>query len=86
MCNEMMGKCNVANCCAVSKKFIAALIEQPLLGSIFVIDFFLVFFIKNAHWTFTVLMVGGLVAMSMYYGQKLALFKMSQAEEIEKAD
>ena len=59
------------------KKLLSALIDQPVLGSIFIADFFMVFFVKTAHWTFSALMVGCLVAMSMYYGQKLALFKMS---------
>lgn len=80
MCNAMMGKCDI------SKKFMNALIDQPVLGSIFIADFFLVFFIKSAHWTFTTVMLGGLVAMSMYFGQKLALFKLPQAEKTEQAD
>jgi hypothetical protein len=78
MCNK--GKCEV------SKKIIGALIDQPLLGSVFIADFFLVFFIKSMHWTFTALMLGGLVAMSMYYGQKLALFKTCQAAQPEAAE
>ena len=60
------------------KKFMNALIDQPLLASLFVSDFFLVFFLKTAHWTFSALMIGSLVAMSMYYGQKLALFQISE--------
>jgi hypothetical protein len=59
------------------KKFINALIDQPLLASIFIADFFLVFFIKDAHWFFSALMMGGLVAMCMYYGQKLAIFQIN---------
>jgi hypothetical protein len=80
MCNAIMGKCDV------SKKFMSALIDQPILGSIFIADFFLVFFIKSAHWSFTALMLGGLIGMSMYFGQKLTVFKMPEAEQIEKAD
>jgi hypothetical protein len=76
----------MGNC--MCSKFINALIEQPVLGSLFITDFFLVFFLKTAHWTFSALMIGALVAMSMYYGQKLQLFKTSccNAESAEKAD
>jgi hypothetical protein len=62
------------------KKFMNALIDQPLLASLFVSDFFLVFFLKTAHWTFSALMIGSLVAMSMYYGQKLALFQITEKD------
>ncbi len=61
-------------------KFINALIDQPFLASIFIADFFMVFFIKSAHWTFSTLMIGALVAISMYYGQKLQLFKITEAQ------
>lgn len=64
-------------------KIINALIDQPFLASIFIADFFMVFFIKSAHWTFSALMVGGLIAMSMYYGQKLQIFKIADAEKAE---
>lgn len=64
-------------------KIFNALIDQPFLASIFIADFFMVFFIKSAHWTFSALMVGGLVAMSMYLGQKLNLFKMCEGEQAE---
>jgi hypothetical protein len=74
-----MGKC-------MCNKFINALIDQPVLGSVFITDFFLVFYIKNAHWVFTALMVVGLVAMSMYFGQKLQLFKIAETEEPKQAD
>lgn len=70
----VMGKC-------MFNKILNALIDQPVLASIFIIDFFMVFFIKSAHWTFSALMVGSLVAMSMYYGQKLQLFKIADAAE-----
>jgi len=66
-------------------KIINALIDQPFLGSLFIADFFLVLFIKDAHWTFSVLMLGSLAAMCLYYGQKLALFQLDQdASSLEK--
>ncbi len=67
------------------KKIINALIDQPVLGSLFVADFFLVFFVKNAHWFFTSLMLGSLAAMCLYYGQKLQLFNIP-TDLAEKAD
>lgn len=78
MLNAVTGKCEV------SKKFVNALIDQPLLGSIFIADFFLVFFLKTPHWIFSLLMEGGLVGMSMYYGQKLALFQCQKAQPAEQ--
>lgn len=74
-----MGKC-------MSSKIINALIDQPFLGSIFIADFFLVFYIKSAHWLFTAVMLGGLMAMCMYYGQKLQLFKMPETKPAQSAD
>jgi hypothetical protein len=56
------------------KKFITGLIEQPLLASLFISDFFLLMFIKPPA-IFSALMLGGLIVMCLYYGQKLALFK-----------
>ena len=86
MFNEMMGKCALSEkCCIACKKFINAMIDQPILGSLFIADFFLVLFINKTHWFFAILMVGGLVAVSLYYGQKLALFKMAQKEQAESA-
>ena len=67
-------------------KILNALVDQPILGSIFIADFFMVFFIKSAHWSFSALMVGSLIAMSMYFGQKLTLFKMSSTESVSQAD
>lgn len=67
------------------KKIMDALIDQPFLGSIFIVDFALLLWIKTPIY-FSILMLGGLMAMSMYYGQKLALFKMPPAEQTKQAD
>jgi hypothetical protein len=76
----MIEKCQLS-------KLMAALIDQPILGSVFIADFFLLFFLKTQHWTFTAVMLGGLVGMSMYYGQKLALFQCQTCEpEAEQAE
>ncbi len=57
------------------KKIINELIDHPLLTSIFVIDLFILAFHKPPF-LFSFLMLGALVAISMYLGQKLALFKL----------
>jgi hypothetical protein len=61
---------------AICKKFLAALLEQPFLGSVFVTDFAILLF-HRPPFIFSLLMVGGLVAISLYFGQKLALFKLT---------
>ncbi len=63
------------------KKLLNVLIDQPFLASIFIMDFAILAFHKPPF-IFSVLMLGGLAAMCMYYGQKLALFKMPE----EKAE
>jgi hypothetical protein len=56
------------------KKIIADLIERPVLTSIFVTDFFILLF-HRPPFIFSIIMLGSLVLMCMYFGQKLALFK-----------
>lgn len=57
------------------KTIIGELLNNPLLTSIFVVDFFILLF-HTPPFIFAFLMLGALVAMSMYLGQKLALFKL----------
>ncbi len=57
------------------KKFINGLIDQPFLTSLFIADLAILLF-HNPPFIFTLFMMGFLIAMSMYYGQKLALFKI----------
>ncbi len=57
------------------KKIIDSLIDHPLLTSIFVADLIILMFHKPPF-VFSFVMLGALVAMSMYLGQKLALFKI----------
>jgi hypothetical protein len=68
----------------IIKKFQAALLDQPLLASIFVTDFAILLF-HSPPIFFSLIMVGGLVAMSMYYGQKLAFFKLAPKSESKPA-
>ncbi len=56
------------------KKILADFIDRPLLTSLFIIDFFILLFHRPPVF-FSMLMLGSLVAMCMYFGQKLALFK-----------
>ncbi len=56
------------------KKILNTLIDQPVLTSIFVTDFFILLF-HRPPFLFSLVMLGSLMAMCMYFGQKLALFK-----------
>ncbi|HBA65947.1 MAG: hypothetical protein IBX56_02090 [Methylomicrobium sp.] len=56
------------------KKIISGLIDRPLLTSLFVTDLTILLF-HRPPFIFSLLMLGALTAMSMYFGQKLALFK-----------
>ncbi|MDQ7090565.1 MAG: hypothetical protein Q9M50_07965 [Methylococcales bacterium] len=57
------------------KKIINAFVDTPILSSIFVIDLSILL-LHKPPFVFSLLMLGGLGAMCMYYGQKLALFKL----------
>jgi hypothetical protein len=61
------------------KKILTAFLDQPFLASIFIADF-VILLLHKPPFIFSVLMLGGLAAMCMYYGQKLALFKMSNEQ------
>ena len=60
----------------IIKKFQAAILEQPLLGSIFIIDFAILLFHRPPFF-FSLIMMAALAALCMYFGQKLALFDLS---------
>lgn len=55
------------------KKILNGFIDQPFFTSLYVADFAILLFHKPPFF-FSLIMVGGLVAMSMYMGQKLELF------------
>lgn len=57
------------------KNVLAILIEQPLLTSLFISDLGVLLFHRPPFF-FSLLMFSGLLAMTMYFGQKLALFKI----------
>lgn len=56
------------------KKILIGFVDQPLFTSLFIADFAILLF-HRPPFVFSVLMVGALVAMSMYMGQKLELFR-----------
>lgn len=57
------------------KKIYACLIDQPFLTSLFLSDFFVLLF-HRPPFLFSLLMFSALLGMTMYFGQKLALFKV----------
>ncbi|MGH8477675.1 MAG: hypothetical protein ACRER2_18245 [Methylococcales bacterium] len=60
------------------KPIIDQLIKTPLLTSLFVVDFVILTFYKP--WAFfSLVLLGGLVALSMYFGQKLKLYSIDQS-------
>lgn len=56
------------------KKILNALIDHPILTSIFAADFFILLF-HRPPFLFSLAMLTGLMALCLYFGQKLALFK-----------
>ena len=56
------------------KKILDALIDKPVLTSILVADTLILLFHKPPFF-FSLIMLGGLMALCLYFGQKLALFK-----------
>ncbi|WP_150045986.1 MULTISPECIES: hypothetical protein [Methylomonas] len=56
------------------KKLMLGLIDQPLFTSLFVADFAILLF-HRPPFLFSLMMVGALVGMSMYMGQKFELFR-----------
>jgi hypothetical protein len=55
------------------KKILSGLIDHPILTSLFVTDFGILLF-HRPPFIFSLLMLGALMAMCLYFGQKLALF------------
>ncbi|MCF6251240.1 MAG: hypothetical protein L3J75_08230 [Methylococcaceae bacterium] len=56
------------------KKIINVLIDQPFLTSLYVADL-AILLLHKPPFIFSLVMMSALIGMSMYYGQKLALFK-----------
>ena len=60
----------------MTKKIINTLIDHPLLTSLFVSDL-LVLLLHKPPFFFSLLMLGLLVALSMFFGQKAAVFNIN---------
>jgi hypothetical protein len=60
---------------AILKKILNALVDQPFLTSLFVADF-AILLLHRPPFIFSLAMLIGLMAMCMYFGQKLAIFKL----------
>ncbi len=56
------------------KKIIAVFIDHPLLTTLFVSDV-AILALHKPPFVFSLAMLGALMAMCMFYGQKLSLFK-----------
>ena len=56
------------------KNIIHALIDHPLLTSIYVIDL-VILLLHKPPFIFSLVMMSALIAISMFFGQKLELFK-----------
>ena len=57
------------------QKIISSLIDQPLLTSLFITDLGILLFHRPPFF-FSLLMFSALLGMTMYFGQKLSLFKV----------
>jgi hypothetical protein len=58
------------------KNILACLVDHPVLTSVFVTDFLILSMGPRLPLFFSMLMFVGLMAIAMYFGQKLALFKI----------
>ncbi|ANE57334.1 MULTISPECIES: hypothetical protein [Methylomonas] len=56
------------------KKILLGFVDRPLFASLFIADFAILLF-HRPPFLFSIVMVGALVGMSMYMGQKLAPFE-----------
>jgi len=56
------------------KKIINGLVDQPFLTSIYIVNL-AILLLHKPPFIFSLVMMAALIAMSMYFGQKLALFK-----------
>jgi len=56
------------------KKIISALIDHPFLTSLYIADLSILL-LHKPPFAFSLVMMTALIGMSMYFGQKLALFK-----------
>lgn len=58
------------------KNVIVRLLDHPVLTSVFLSDFLLLLLGPRLPFVASLLLFSGLIAMTLYFGQKLALFKI----------
>jgi hypothetical protein len=56
------------------KQLVDGFVNHPLVTSLFVADFLILLF-HRPPFLFSLIMLGGMVAMCMYLGQKIAIFR-----------
>ena len=59
------------------KTILDELIATPLLTSLFIVDFSILLFHRPPV-IVSILMLGGLVALAMYFGQKFAIYNITK--------
>jgi len=67
------------------KALLDELIATPLLTSLFIVDFAILTFHRPPAF-FSILMLGGLVALAMYFGQKFAIFDIKKGNPIASGE
>ncbi len=67
------------------KTLLGKLIATPLLTSLFIADFSILTFHRPPVF-FSIIMLGGLVALAMYFGQKFALFNLKKAGHLSHTE
>lgn len=58
------------------KNVLASLIDHPILTSVFLSDFLVLLLGPRLPFVASLLLFSALIAMTLYFGQKLALFKI----------
>jgi hypothetical protein len=58
------------------KNILASLIDHPILTSLFLSDFLVLLLGPRLPFIASLLLFSGLITMTLYFGQKLALFKI----------
>ena len=65
---------NLKKLSTIKDKVLKELLDHPLIASIFIIDFAILLFHRPPAF-FSIIMLGALTGISMFFGQKLSLFK-----------
>ncbi|MDT8406941.1 MAG: hypothetical protein RQ715_06800 [Methylococcales bacterium] len=66
------------------KKILDLLVDHPFLTALFITDLTILLF-HRPPFLFSLLMFGALIAMSLYYGQRLSLFQCGHSSSKSQA-